>query len=81
MTKIELQNKIEQILTNTPVSSAQEANTMRRQIATELANAIDKFVQAEIGNRLALITTSITCPAPAGVPTPAATFSEFIKRI
>lgn len=81
MNKIELQAKIAEILTNSPADSQQAANSMRQQIASELASAIDKYVQAQIGERLALITTSITCPTPAGVPTPSATFPQFIRVV
>lgn len=79
MNKAELQSEIMSILSMQPTDSQQNADQIKRQIAENLASTIDRYVQAQIGQRLALITTSITCPAPAGVPTPTATYSQFIK--
>jgi len=81
MNKIELQSKIADILTIRPVSSQQDADSIRQQMAAELASAIDKYVQAQIGERLALITTAITCPSPAGVPVPAPGFPQFSRIV
>jgi len=79
MNKIELKQKLLRILSQEPTDSQQTAEQIKQQMAENLASTIDEYVQAQIGLRLLTITTSITCPAPAGVPIPGPTFTQFTK--
>lgn len=80
MTKEELKQEIIQLFTQETTTEVQSANKLREDMAEKMANSIDKYVQAQIGKRLELIKTAITCPAPSGVPVQAADYDSLIRK-
>ena len=80
MTKEDLKQAIIQTFTQEATADVQSANTLREEMAETLANVIDKYVQAQIGERLSLIKTAITCPSPSGVPVQAADYESLIRK-
>lgn len=66
-----LQHAIEQALSTTATNDS--ASSQRASVARQIAQAVDAYVQEQIGLRLASLPGAIMtpCPTPAGpVPTP-----------
>lgn len=80
-----LTQKIERALTQEGTERIGDLSELRNRLALEIAQAVDEYVQEQIGLRLQTLPSSILvpCPTPAGPvptpPTPGPTFAALTR--
>lgn len=80
-----LRQEINNALTQAGTENPSELNSLRTSMSNRIADAVDQYIQEQIGIRLQLLTTSllVAVPTPAGPvptpPTPGPTYSQLTR--
>ena len=80
-----LRQQINNALTQSGTENPSDLERIKTNAATSIANAIDQYVQEQIGLRLQLLTTSLLTPVPTPAgpvptpPTPGPTFGQITR--